>query len=169
MKPFRWISLTTIVATTIGCAQITSVKPGTPLAAVEKEFGAPTTLCPFSDGTKRAVWSQQPFGEFAFATTTDSQSRVGEFEQVLSDRSFEKLSKGVWTPEQVLCEFGPPAIIDKVGLPSDLKIVWSYRYRQYGVWYSLMYVFFGTDGKAVTEYFAGPDPMFERGDFRLDK
>jgi hypothetical protein len=23
-----------------------------------------------------------------------------------------------------------------------------------------MYVFFGTDGKVVTQFFAGPDPMF---------
>ena len=161
MRKERLILVAAILATAAGCAQIAGVKPGTPLTVVEKHFGAPTTICPTADGTKRAIWSQQPMGEFAFATTIDSESRVGEFEQVLTDQSFEKLGQGVWTPEQVLCEFGPPEKIDKVGLPGDLKIVWSYRYRQNGVWYSLMYVFFGTDGKAVTQFFAGPDPMFE--------
>jgi hypothetical protein len=85
---------------------------------------------------------------------------VGEFEQVLTDRSFDRLSEGVWTPERVQCEFGPPEKISGTGLPGEVQVVWSYRYRQYGVWYSLMYVFFGTDGKVVTQFFAGPDPMF---------
>lgn len=161
MRLFKWMTLPTLLAT-VGCAQITSVPPGTPLATVEKEFGAPTTLCPADSDSSRAVWSQQPLGEFAWATTIDSQGRVGEFEQVLTDQSFERLSEGVWTPERVQCAFGPPENISKVGLPSDLKIVWSYRYRQYGVWYSLMYVFFGTDGKQVTQFYAGPDPMFDR-------
>jgi len=167
MKTSRWIALSAILATTVGCAQITSVKPGTALTTVEKQFGAPTTLCAAANGTKQAVWSQQPFGESAYATTIDADSRVGKFEQVLTDRSFERLSQGVWTPEQVQCAFGPPENIGKVGLPSDLKIVWSYRYRQNGVWYSLMYVFFGSDGKEVTQYFAGPDPMYEFDRIRI--
>lgn len=146
----------------LGCAQITNVPPGTPFAAVEEEFGTPSTLCQTNSESNRAIWSQQPMGQFAWATTIDSQGRVGEFEQVLTDQSFERLGEGVWTPERVQCAFGPPENITKVGLPSDLKIVWSYRYRQYGVWYSLMYVFFGTDGKQVTQFYAGPDPMFDR-------
>jgi len=160
MTTYRWVALSAVIASTVGCAQITSVKPGTSLSAVEKQFGAPTTLCDASNGTKRAVWSQQPMGHYAFATTVDASSQVSEFEQVLTDRSFNQLGEGVWTPEQVRCAFGPPERIDSVGLPGHTEIVWSYRYRQYGVWYSLMYVFFGTDGKQVTKYFAGPDPMF---------
>lgn len=160
MTTYRWIALSAIVATTVGCAQITSVKPGTALTTVEKQFGAPTTLCAGPDGTKRAIWSQQPMGQYAFATNVDAQSRVSEFEQILTDRSFNQLGQGVWTPEQVRCAFGPPESIDKVGLPSNLKIVWSYRYRQSDVWNSLMYVFFGTDGKVVTEHYPGPDPMY---------
>jgi hypothetical protein len=160
MPSFRWLTLTAIILSSVGCAQISSVKPGTPLAAVEKQFGDPTTLCNEKNGTKRAVWSQQPMGHYAFATTVDTASQVGEFEQVLTDRSFDRLSEGVWTPERVQCEFGPPEKISGTGLPGEVQVVWSYRYRQYGVWYSLMYVFFGTDGKVVTQFFAGPDPMF---------
>ncbi len=146
----------------VGCAQIKDVPSGTPLFDVEQQFGAPTTICEPNGQNLRAVWSQQPYGHFAWATTVDEAGLVDGFEQVLTDQSFKKLGEGVWTPERVLCEFGPPEEIGKVGLPSQLKIVWSYRYRQYGVWYSLMYVFFGTDGKEVTEFFAGPDPMYDQ-------
>lgn len=143
-----------------GCAQLDAVKPGTALTVVEQQFGRPTTTCPLPAGQTRVVWSQQPFGHYAWATVVNPQGQVGEIEQVLTDKSFERLSEGEWTPQEVVCAFGPPMNIDQVGLPSNLKTVWSYRYRQYGVWYSLMYVFFGTDGKQVTQHYAGPDPMF---------
>jgi hypothetical protein len=135
---------------------------------VEKQFGAPSTICPAADGTKRAVWSQQPFGEFAFATTIGADASVGKFEQVLTDQSFNQLGVGAWTPERVKCTFGPPENISVVGLPGHLKTVWSYRYRQNGVWYSLMYVFFDKDTNTVNQYYAGPDPMFEYGDVKLN-
>jgi hypothetical protein len=160
MKICIQMTLSVIVIATAGCAQISSVRPGTSLTTVEAQFGKPTTLCLAGDGAKRAIWSQQPMGHYAFATTVDTASQVGEFEQVLTDRSFDRLSEGVWTPERVQCEFGPPEKISGTGLPGEVQVVWSYRYRQYGVWYSLMYVFFGTDGKVVTQFFAGPDPMF---------
>jgi hypothetical protein len=51
-------------------------------------------------------------------------------------------------------------------MPWDLQAVWSYRYYQNSVWHSLMYVFFETDGKQVTKFFAGPDPMFMCDDNR---
>ena len=65
----------------------------------------------------------------------------------------------------MLCEFGPPAEQGGVGLPSSIQIVWSYRYKQNGVWDSLMHVYFGTDGERVTRFHPGPDPMYERDDF----
>lgn len=160
MKTYIQMTLSVIIITAAGCAQITSVQPGTALTTVEAQFGKPTTLCLADNGSKRAIWSQQPMGHYAFATTVNIASQVGEFKQVLTDRSFDRLSGGVWTPERVRCEFGPPENISGAGLPGDIQIVWSYRYRQYGVWFSLMYVFFGKDGKEVTQFFAGPDPMF---------
>lgn len=164
MTTLRWVTLTAVIASTAGCAQISSVKPGTSLTAVENQFGAPTTLCAEPNGTKRAIWSQQPMGHYAFATTVDATSQVSEFEQVLTDRSFNRLGEGVWTSEEVRCAFGPPERIGSAGLPGNTEIVWSYRYRQSGVWYSLMYVFLGTDGETVTRFYAGPDPMFMYND-----
>ena len=87
---------------------------------------------------------------------------VVQVQNMLSDEQFRQLATGTWTPDMVRCMFGPPAIIDTVGLPSNTQIVWSYRYKQAGVWNSLMYVYFGTDGKRVTRHHAGPDPLYDR-------
>ena len=145
MIPFRLAAFTALLSAALlgGCASMTSVAPGTPLAQVESEFGRHNYSCPLPDGGQRVIWSRQPFGQFAWGANVDSQGRVGEVTQLLTDQNFAKLGQGTWTDEQVLCEFGPPAEIDGVGLPSVRQIVWSYRYLQNGVWNSLMYVYMG--------------------------
>jgi len=144
-----------------GCASMTQTEPGTPIAAVEQKFGEPTITCALPDGGYRAVWSEQPYGHYAWATDVNAQGNVGDTIQVLDDRVFNQaLSQGVWDAERVKCMFGPPADINNVGLPSVTKTVWAYRYFQNGVWYSLMYVFFDPATNLVIEHYAGPDPMF---------
>ena len=91
-----------------GCTVMTDIKPGTPLTEVEKQFGKPTTTCQLPGGGQRMVWSQQPSGQYAWATDVDAVGRVGSVDQILDDREFNKLSEGVWTPERVRCQFGPP-------------------------------------------------------------
>lgn len=151
-----------------GCANMATTPPGTPVAVVEREFGKPTTTCPLPDGGYRAIWSQQPYGHYAWGTDVTPQGNVGEVVQLLTDRVFnDSLSQGVWDTTRVNCMFGPPADIDSVGLPSVTKTVWSYRYRQYGVWYSLMYVFFDPATNVMIDHYPGPDPMFMYDDFWL--
>lgn len=148
-----------------GCASFKSVPPGTPYAQVQAEFGRPNYTCPLPDGGQRVIWSGQPFGQFAWGTNVDSQGRVGEIQQLLTDEHFRVLDEGTWTAEQVLCEFGPPAETESVGMPSVRQVVWSYRYQQSGVWNSLMYVYLGRNGDQVTRHHPGPDPMYERDRF----
>lgn len=144
-----------------GCADIAQTPPDTPLARIETQFGAPTLQCTDRNGRQRVIWSQQPVGQYAWGGNLDTQGRVQAVVPILTDEHFEVLRQGTWTPEQVRCEFGPPAIIDTVGLPSVRQLVWSYRYRQDHVWNSLMYVYFGHDGSHVTHFNPGPDPMYE--------
>lgn len=148
------------------CANIAATPPGTPIDQVQAQFGAPTLTCTSREGKPRAVWSQQPLGQYAWGSDLTPDGRIIKMESVLTDTHFQVLADGEWTPEQVRCEFGPPAQIDTVGLPSVRQIVWDYRYRQAGVWNSLMFVFFGRDGERVTTFYPGPDPMYlqeERG------
>jgi len=145
-----------------GCANIAQTPPQTPLAQVEAQFGAPTLQCTNKDGQRRVIWSQQPLGQFAWGTTLDAQGRVQAIVPILTDAHFEVLKKGTWTPDQVRCEFGPPAFVDKVGLPNVRQTVWNYRYKQDHVWNSLMFVFFDREGGHVTHFNPGPDPMYDR-------
>jgi hypothetical protein len=167
MKAPKTLIAAALAMSAVGCTTLNDIKPGTPVTDVESKFGRPSTTCVLPNNERRMVWSQQPMGHYAWGTVVRADGQVGPMTQVLADNVFEKLGQGTWTPEQVACEFGPPMEIQKVGMPWDLQVVWSYRYRQNGVWYSLMYVFFGTDGKQVTKFFPGPDPMFMFDDNRF--
>lgn len=147
-----------------GCANIAAVEPGTPLAQVQQQFGAPTHACPLPDGGQRLVWSQQPYGQYAWGTRTTPDGRVGPIEPILTDEYFKRLDQGQWTAERIRCEFGPPAEIEQVGMPSVRQTVWAYRYRQDHVWNSLMHLYMGRDGQVLERRHAAPDPMFEIND-----
>lgn len=155
------LAITLPFALLSGCASIKSIPPGTPFAQVQAEFGRPNYTCPLPDGGERVIWSGQPFGQFAWGTNVDAQGRVGEIQQLLTDQHFRVLDEGTWTAQQVLCEFGPPAETESVGMPSVRQVVWSYRYQQDGVWNSLMYVYMGRNGDQVTRHHPGPDPLYE--------
>jgi len=143
------------------CALVNTAKPGTPLTEVIAKFGPPSTDCPNPDGTRHLVWSQQPMAETAMGTTVSKDGTIGEVVQVLNDANFNRLGTGEWSQERVRCEFGPPAEQGKIGIAEKRSYVWSYRYRQQNVWYSLMYVYFDLDTKLVTHFNPGPDPLFE--------
>ncbi len=144
------------------CTSMADLPAGTPLHQITSEYGEPDFSCPAPDGGERLIWTMQPMGQYAWGTTVDAAGNTDRVQQLLNDEHFRVLASGSWTPEQVRCEFGPPAEIDSVGLPSSTSIVWSYRYRQAGAWNSLMYVYFGSDGSRVTRFHPGPDPLYER-------
>ncbi|QIM49051.1 hypothetical protein G9Q38_07580 [Pusillimonas sp. DMV24BSW_D] len=164
---FKSVLISGVLALITGCASITSVPPGTPAQQMIGRFGTPTYQCPLENGGTRLIWSLQPFGQQAWATNTDKEGRTEGVKPVLTDAHFSMLREGVWTPEKLLCEFGPPAEKSAVGLPSVRQIVWSYRYQQDGVWNSLMHVYLGRDGNQVTRFHPGPDPMYERNRFGM--
>lgn len=144
-----------------GCTTITDMPAGTPLTAVQAEFGRPTLSCERPDGQQRVIWSQQPFGIYAWATNVDEQGTIGEIVQVLDDRVFNQVSEGVWDTERVTCEFGPPAQVESVGLPSVRKTVWGYRYKQYDTWHMIMNIFYDPETMLVIDHYPTPDPMYE--------
>ncbi|HUH59210.1 MAG TPA: hypothetical protein VL001_03955 [Candidimonas sp.] len=149
------------------CANMAETPPGAPLHEVEARFGQPNFSCPGDNGTQRLIWTQQPSGQYAWGTNVDPSNRIDRMVPLLTDEHFRVLASGVWTQDRVRCEFGPPAQISTVGLPSVRQLVWSYRYRQSKTWNSLMHVYFGQDGAQVTRFHPGPDPMFDRENFLL--
>jgi len=140
---------------------VQDVPPGTPLATVQAGYGQPNFGCTRPDGTRRVIWTQQPLGQYAWGSDLTADGRVVRMEAILTDEHFARLKEGSWTAEQVQCEFGPPASVREVGLPSVREVVWAYRYRQDQVWNSLMYVYLGRNGDRVTRFHPGPDPMYD--------
>ncbi|MCD0501495.1 hypothetical protein [Bordetella petrii] len=143
------------------CVNPAKLPPDSPLADVSAQIGQPNFSCPMAGGGQRVIWTQQPYGQFAWGAHVGPDGRVDQVVPVLTDANFKRLATGTWTAEQVRCEFGPPADISQVGLPSVREVVWSYRYKQSGVWNSLMYVYLGREGDRVTRFHPGPDPMYD--------
>lgn len=158
--PVRSFFATAAALALAGCSTMQDIPPGTPLAEVLARHGAPRIECPQPDGTRHMVWSSQPMGQYAWATRVSADETVGEVVQILNDAAFRQVEVGVWDADRMRCTFGPPAKISSVGMPSVRQTVWSYRYRQDGVWNSLMYVYFSDDG-IVQRLHPGPDPMYE--------
>lgn len=143
------------------CANMSDTPPGASLPDIEARYGKADYACPAGQGKQRLTWTQQPYGQYAWTTLVDEHGKIDRVVPALTDARFRMLDKGSWTPDQVRCEFGPPAETSLVGLPGSRQVVWSYRYKQDGAWNSLMYIYFGTDGTHMTRRHAGPDPLFD--------
>lgn len=75
-----------------------------------------------------------------------------------TDAAFAAVPIGQASKESILATFGPPDETTYLRL-RDLQ-VWSYRYRQSEVWYSMMHIHFDRNG-IVREMLSGPDPERE--------
>ena len=150
--------LAVFIATLSGCAQVSSAKPGTPIAEVLKQYGKPVVTCPTKDGGRRMIWTQQPEGETAYAVQVPKSGLIEAPQQVLSMRSFNVMGNGeVWTREMVHCQFGPPANISRDGFGNE-EWIWGYRYMAVGDDAQMMYVYLGANGASVTRFESLPDP-----------
>ncbi|WP_156401110.1 hypothetical protein [Duganella sp. Root1480D1] len=78
--------------------------------------------------------------------------------------SFRPVQLGVTTQADLLRLYGPPD--DRTYLPLRDLTVWSYRYKESGVWDSMMHIMVDRQG-VVRETMSGPDlEKEERGFFR---
>lgn len=147
------------------CANMADIPAGTPLSDVTAQFGEPNFSCTSRNGQQRVIWTMQPMGQYAWGANLDSAGNTDQVTPLLTTQHFRQLDDGSWNQEQVRCEFGPPAEIGSVGLPSSRQDVWSYRYKEAGAWNSLMHVYFDRYTGEVTRYHSGPDPMYDRENF----
>ncbi len=141
-----------------GCAQVTSVKPGTPVRDVLTKYGKPAVSCILKDGSKRVVYTAQPSGEQAWASAITPEGKIVGFEQVLTDAQFSVLGTGNWTADAVRCQFGPPAEVETLGSGNNQRTVWSYHYMQNQSYYGLMNINFDVDTHKMINFQAMTDP-----------
>lgn len=142
-----------------GCAGIMRTQPaiGDPADTVEAKFGRPTAVYP--DGERRVLeYASGPMGQDTWLATMGADGRLTAFEQVLTNEKFASLKIGKTGKDEVLRTVGRPA--ERSYLALSALEVWSYRYKESGVWNSMMHLHFDHNG-VLRMMQNGPDPMYE--------
>jgi hypothetical protein len=88
----------------------------------------------------------------------DANDKIVSFEQVLTMQKFGTIKVDEAKKDQVLRTIGSPSETSYLPL-RDLE-VWSYPYKESGVWNSIMHVHFDKAG-IVRQMLNGPDPRFD--------
>jgi hypothetical protein len=132
--------------------------PGAPLAEVTARLGKPDAVYPEPDGGQMLEYRGQPMGQFQHMARIAPDGRLLSYEQVLTDENFAKIEPNRWTKDEVLRHFGRPAEVVRSRL--DEGEIWSYRYKEKGVWDSLMNVDFNERG-VVLRVFRSADPVLD--------
>jgi len=153
------ILLLTAAAGLAGCATTprTAPSPGDPRELVITKFGQPTGVYPAPPG-EELEYATGPYGQFTWMATLDAAGRLVKFEQVLTGQTFATIRIDAATKADVLRTVGRPAERSRVMMHN--YEVWSYRYKESGVWNSMMHVHFDEAG-IVRMMLNGPDPMYE--------
>ena len=166
MQKLVRISILTGLLGVAGCAAMMRTPPtiGDTREAVTAKFGPPTALYP-APGGQVLEYATGPFGQETWMTQIGADGRLTAFEQVLTGQKFATLQIGAATRDEVLRTLGRPAERSYLALP-DLE-VWSYRYKENGVWNSMMHAHFDRAG-VLRMMQNGPDRMFEERRFFQD-
>ena len=149
-----------------GCAglQGPAPQPGDTRDAVLARLGQPTSVYQTASGPI-LEYATGPFGQYTYMARLGPDGRLVRYHQVLTGEQFATLKIGAATKTDVLHAVGRPAERSYLRLP-DLE-VWSYRYKEAGVWNSMMHIHFDRTG-VLKMMQNGPDPMYEEKRFFRD-
>lgn len=160
----KLIKITTLAAALVlgGCAGLVREfpVPGDSVDTIRAKMGQPQAVYP-EGGGQLLEYTTQPMGQFAWMAHVGPDGRLTAFEQVLTGEEFATIKVDQATKEDVLRTIGHPAEVS--GLPLRGLEVWSYRYKESGVWNSMMHVHFDRNG-IVRQMLNGPDRMYDDRD-----
>lgn len=142
-----------------GCVGLVRQFPaqGDTLDAVRAKMGQPRAVFPEAGG-QLLEYTTAPMGQYTWMAHIGPDGRLDSFEQVLTGEKFATIKVDHATKEDVLRTIGHPAETSTLPL-RDLE-VWSYRYKESGVWNSMMHVHFDRNG-IVRQMLNGPDRMYD--------
>jgi hypothetical protein len=144
-----------------GCAPLIRHTPsvGDPTGVVIQKMGLPRATYPDPGGGQEFEYTTEPMGQYTWMAHIGRDGRLTQFDQVLTGQTFATIKIDQANKADVLRTIGHPAEQSAVALHH--YEVWSYRYKESGVWNSMMHVHFDRDG-IVRLMLNGPDPMYER-------
>jgi len=160
MRFFSFWMLAALLALLAGCA-FAPVEPGDTEQDVVTKRGAPAAR--FQDGDMTVLnYPGGYYGQYSYMARFGPDGRLVRYEQVLTAEKFAAIKINESTKLDVLRTVGQPSETSYLSLP-DLE-VWSYRYRENGVWNSIMHIQFDRSG-IVRRMQNLRDPMFDEDDF----
>lgn len=113
-----------------------------------------------AEGIDNLAYPEGSFGQRTYMVRIGPDGHVISAEQVLTDEKFSTVTIGKTTQDEILRTFGPP--YETSYLPLKDYEVWTYAYKESGVWDSLMHVHFDRSG-IVRMMLRTPDPRYEEG------
>ena len=128
-----------------GCANLTSIAPGTSAAAVEANRGKPFRVWPETGGGASWDYPMGPSGRYTYMVRVGADGRVTGVDQVLGWDTFRRITPGM-PAEEVEHMLGRP--FSKVTYPRTEQTVWAWRFVE-TVWYRCFLANFGPDGKLI--------------------
>lgn len=163
----RSIFLAVLLAASIGlsgCAGVMREPPvaGDTVQAVIGKFGQPSARH-HGPGGEVFEYSSGPLSQHTWMARFGPDGRLTSFEQVLSSDGFARIKIDSATRAEVLRLLGQPAERSRVAMNN--YEVWSYRYKESGVWDSMMHVHFDQAG-VVRMLMNGPDPVYDKAFWR---
>ncbi|WP_449406312.1 hypothetical protein [Massilia phosphatilytica] len=141
------------------CATFSRTPPaGTPLTEVTAKLGKPDAVYPDPAGGQVLEYRGQPMSQYQHMARIGADGRLVSYDQVLTSENFAKVQPGRSMKDDILRNFGRPA---EVGHARATGFeVWSYRYKQDGVWDSFMNIYFNGRGE-VHHMDNTPDPLLD--------
>jgi len=148
------------LATTLlsGCASWHAAPVGATLEQVTARYGKPDAFYPDPDGGQMLEYRGQPMGQFQHMAKMSADGHLVSYEQVLTTQNFARIQVAKWNGDDVLRNFGRPAEISPDRATGFT--VWSYRYKQDGVWPMFMNVYLNGRGE-VARTGNTPDPLLD--------
>ncbi|RJF98823.1 hypothetical protein [Noviherbaspirillum saxi] len=159
MSRLKSATLVAILTTLSACASIMPqpVNVGDTATEVITKRGQPSHRVKDASG-EILEYATGPWGQRTYMAKLDASGRVTSFQQVLTNEVFATIKEGQANKDSVLRTIGHPSETSYLSL-RDLE-VWSYPYKESGVWNSMMHVHFDRAG-IVRQMMNGPDPRYD--------
>lgn len=160
MKSLLSACLLASVLTLTGCASLMGppLVPGTPVQQVIARNGPPAVE--YIDGnTKILEWPVSEWSQYAYMAKIGPDGKLISYENVRTREKFATITINQSNKNDVLKTLGHPT--ETQYLPLKKQEAWSYRYKEDGVWNSMMHIYFDSSG-IVRGMENGMDPLFLR-------
>ncbi|MET4577055.1 hypothetical protein [Ottowia thiooxydans] len=170
-----------LVASLTGCVtRPEQIPAGTPRAEVVQALGNPTARYKLANPTaslpiaclpggavpassaqtasqgERLQYSMQPSGQSVYNVDLDGQGRLVRAEEAMNEALFgQRILPDRWTREDVLCEYGKPARVQRVH--SFKGDIWVWRFTEGPTW-RLLFIDIDPQG-VVRGYSTGDEPL----------